>query len=316
MHNEPRLPIPAVAAIGFLIILIVGFGFWNWGMYTRVNAGEACVLLRHGRVEGTAGPGKHFDPPWGTVYECRETRPQSAEVGDHEAEADYSRGRLETTTSDGTKVYLTAQVRYITPTESLADLYSEGARSQKDVWSNIVQKEIEKSMVTVTNSTPIADIYPEWSIAGDEMEVGLAERLKRWGITLDDFFLTSVTPPEAYQETIAQQQAEVENQKLANARQETIRAENANAVLVAEGEAEAAKTRANGEADVAIIDAEAEAESNRIVDASLTPNVLYLEYIEALKSTTWAIFSPEDVQPTTAIPPVEQPDEGTPVPES
>lgn len=173
-----------LGGIALAAILIVAL-FWNFAMYTRVQAGEACILLRHGEIQGTADPGKHFDPPWGTQYKCWETRPQTAQVGEHENGGEFQRSPITTTTSNGVEVVMTAQIRYATPKESLEFLYVEGARSQEYVWENIVQKEVERAMRGVANGTTIQDIYPTYTEEGEAMAARLATGLERWGITLD-----------------------------------------------------------------------------------------------------------------------------------
>jgi regulator of protease activity HflC (stomatin/prohibitin superfamily) len=292
--------------IGVLVVLAIFLAlFWNFGMYTRVQAGNACVLLAHGKVIGTAGPGKHFDPPWGTTYECRETRPQNGEVGEHEGKEDYARTPIVTQTKDGMQVSMTAQIRYITPSESLAALYTDGARTQEKVWNDIVQKEVEKAMRGVANVTPVRSLYLEGRAdAGKAMSEALQAGLNRWGITLDTFTLTGVEPPQEYRDAISNQQAEVEKQQLAVAQQETILVQNENNVLTQQGVNQVAVEQAQGQADAQIALANGEAESNRIISDSTTAEILQLAYYDALSKTSWAILSPGDVQPTL---PVQEP---------
>jgi regulator of protease activity HflC (stomatin/prohibitin superfamily) len=127
------------------------------------------------------------------------------------------------------------------------------------------------------------------------MELRLSDRLTTFGIALESFSIKEVIPTEDYRNAIQLQQTETEkaNQKKAE-------------TLTAQQEAERKKAEAQGEADAAVIAAQGQAESNAIIGASIAehPEVLTLEYYEALKTVTWAILSPGEVQPTLPVPPV------------
>lgn len=283
----------------FLVFLVVLALIWQFGMYTRVTAGSACVLLRHGAVQSTVGPGKHFDPPWGTTFECSETRWKIAQVGDTPGKSDYVADPVTTQTSDGVTITIQAQFRYATPRESLATLYTEGARDADQVWNRVVQKEAQASIQVIANTTPVRAIYLEGRAeASKKMQDELKSRLDRFGISLDSFTLITVDPPQEYKDNIAQQQDQIEAAELERARSETIQVQNDNKKLAAQGDA-----------DASLITAQGEAKSNDVIAASLTghPELLWQQYYQALATANWAILSPSDVQPTTPLPPVSTP---------
>lgn len=78
---------------------------------------------------------------------------------------------------------------------------------------------------------------------------------------------------ESYNQTIANQQA-------AQIAYQTQQIQNKTNIELAEAEATVRLTKAQAEADALKIEAQAEADANAVLEASLTPNVLYYEYLQ------------------------------------
>lgn len=297
-----------LAALGvFALLVVIGVSYWNFGLYERVQAGEACLVLRHGQIEKTVGPGKHFDAPWGTEFRCQETMLQTGSVGEHDGKTDYQRSPIVTESKDARQVTVTAQFRYATPMESLGTLYTQGARTPQQAWDKFVQKEADAAIREVVNSTGVRDLYLDGrEAASTRMEENLRARLSRFDITLDSFQLTSVTPPKDYVEALALQQQQEEATQLEREKQQTITAQNDNLLLQEQGKAKALLVAEQAKADAEVIAAKGTAESNKVVAASITPEIIEMARIEALKSVNWAILPADTVMPTL---PVEQPEE-------
>lgn len=292
-----RIAFGAVGVIAVLAIIISTI--WYFGSTERVQAGYGCAITHHGRYDETVGPGRYFEPSWGTGFTCYETRAQNAEVGEHEGDADYSRSEVSTQTRDGRTVYLRAKFRFAIPLESIEPIYSSGARSSDQVWSRFISDEVVYAIQEVVNVTDINTVYLDGRAATSaQIQENLAERLGKWNITLETFQLTNVDPPDDYEEAVANQQQQQENTELELARAETIRVTNENDLLEQQG--------ANA---VALSAAENEAEVNHTISESLTPELVQLAYYEALQSAQWVMLSPGDVQPTLPIePPVATPE--------
>lgn len=290
----------AFGAVGVIVILaIIISTIWYFGSTERVQAGYGCAITHHGRYDETVGPGRYFEPSWGTGFTCYETRAQNAEVGEHEGDADYSRSEVSTQTRDGRTVYLRAKFRFAIPLESIEPIYSSGARSSDQVWSRFISDEVVYAIQEVVNVTDINTVYLDGRAATSaQIQENLAERLGKWNITLETFQLTNVDPPDDYEDAVANQQQQQENTELELARAETIRVTNENDLLEQQG--------ANA---VALSAAENEAEVNHTISESLTPELVQLAYYEALQSAQWVMLSPGDVQPTLPIePPVATPE--------
>lgn len=279
-----------VIAGAVVIFLLVGMLWW-FGSTERVQAGYGCAITHHGRYDETVGPGRYFEPSWGTGFTCYETRAQNAEVGEHEGDADYNRQAVSTQTRDGRTVTVTAKFRFAIPLDSIEPIYTSGAKSSDQVWSRFISDEVVYAIQDVVNVTDINTVYLDGRAAtSTAIQDNLASRLAKWNITLETFQLTSVDPPDDYEEAVANQQQQQENTELELARAETIRVQNDNALLEQQG--------ANA---VALSAAENEAEVNRTISESLTPELVQLAYYDALQSAQWVMLSPDDVQPTLPI---------------
>jgi regulator of protease activity HflC (stomatin/prohibitin superfamily) len=297
-HGPNWFLIGSLTATG-LLLFAIGIG-WYFGASERVQAGYGCAVTHHGRYDETVGPGRYFEPAWGTDFVCFETRPQNVEVGEHPEAQDYNRDTVQTQSRDGRDIGIAAKFRYAVPLESIEPIYTTGARSSDQVWSRLVSSEVEYAIQEVINVTDINTVYGEGrSQVSQQIESNLRTRLEAYGLTLETFGITRVGVPQDYKDAVALQQQQQEDTELEKQKAQTIAAQNDNAVLAAQGQA-----------DAALIAAQSEADQNMIVSESITDEILYMQYLDTLSTVQWAILEPGTVQPTMPISTPEPEDRG------
>ena len=160
----------------------------------------------------------------------------------------------------------------------------------------------ERVIANYARSIP-RDLAPEYSATElytsgrAEYENAILSRLSakflEYGVTLDDFTLRDVNFEDAYESAI-------EAQQIARERIET---ENYNA-QAAVFEAQKVIEQAKGEAERTRIQAQADADALRIKAEAIrnNPQMLQLEFIQALKTANWMMIPWEQVQGFLPLP--------------
>lgn len=147
----------------------------------------------------------------------------------------------------------------------------------EDVVNNIAKGKIRTKISEVTSNYTVLDAYMERKAElNKDIENHLREYLKEFGISVESANITNARVDPQVEKTITErstvaQQLEVEKQK-----QEKAKLEAQTKIIAAEGEAKKK-----------IIEAEAEAERNRVISASLTPELLEKMEMEARLKHGW-----------------------------
>lgn len=279
-----------IAAVGLLILFLIAMA----ATAQRVDASELCVVKRNGQQAGIAEPGFHTKIPIITRFECMEMRTQALEFTGEESTANFADTPIAHKSQDGSPVTVWALVRFRIDPEQLLEVNRASGKTMKEVVGKFVQSATREQTRNVLEATPIRPLYlggmeSTSKTIFDRLGPVLAAR----GVILESFNLTGVDPGEEYKTAIQQQQL----QKEEASRQAEI-------VGVNKQVAEQKKVTAQGDAEAAVITANGQAEADRLRGQAARdfPELMQLEYYEALSTTNWAIFSPEDVQPTMPIP--------------
>jgi prohibitin 2 len=284
-HGEPPISINHLSArgsglprlLGILLLIavpLVAISIFLSG--ATVQAGHVGVLLTFGRVEDRVlPPGFHVILPGAQRIVQVETR-----VLPHAfKEIDAASSELQT-------VKLTGTMNYHLETSKAPELYQTVGL---DFAERVIDPAFNDFIKEVVPRYPVTDIL----IKRDEMRTRakemLGQNLQRYGIVVDDIYISNISFSKEYQDAIekkqtAQQNVEAERQILAQK----------------EVQAQQNIIDARGKADARIATAEGEAKANEVLTASLSPQL-----IDYTRWTRWDGKLPlvsGETQPLLSIP--------------
>lgn len=275
------------------IVLLIALG----GVTEQVDAAEACAVVRFGAVVDQAGPGLHLKVPFADQYRCFRTAATFYEVLDEEfggTRADYTDPVLDGVTRDGQPLGLTFSVRYHVPRENVKLVYSSIGRNMDQVNERVVKFHTRAIARQLVQGYTAAQLYSgDLATVSQAISSALVPRFEASGVELEYFEIKRPRFQPEYEQAIeAKQIAREEIETKANqaeaAEQDALRAAN-----LAKGEADAQRIRAQGEADA--IELRGQAVRNN-------PEIISLNYIEALKTINWAILDASNVSPLLTLP--------------
>lgn len=211
-----------------------------------------------------------------------------------EGASSMSEDSIQVRTKDGQQVFVDASVIYaIDPLKSI-DLYRTWRFSFQD---GFVRPQARGIIRDAASQYGVEEIV---SSKRAEMQAIITERLREVfaenNLVLRDFVLRNIRFSDEYaaaveQKQIAEQQAEQARFVVESKKQEAEQARQ-----IAQGQADAAVIAASGAAEARLIEAQAEAEANRLLAASLTPELIQYQYILNLAPGVQTIFIPSDQQ--------------------
>lgn len=296
--NRLQLILLAILAVIVLVIAL--------GAFTRVDAGEACVVRRFGDIRRTLSPGLHLKIPLAEDTACFSTRSLVYEVVDESggSRSDYIDVLVDGVTIDGQPLSVTYTVRFHIDADDVAFVYSNIARTMDQVTERVVKFHSRAEVRQVVNTKTAGQLY----LGGlDTISVEIEEILRplfaESGVTLDFFEIKRPNFSDEYEQAIEDKQIAIEQAD----RKE-------NEIQVAQQEAERLKTEAQGEADAQVIRAQGESDSLKIRAEAYNDNpiLVTIEYYEALQNVNWAIFGADGgANPIIPIPPLEQEEDGS-----
>ncbi|GMV33506.1 MAG: hypothetical protein DCC59_08840 [Chloroflexi bacterium] len=201
---------------------------------------------------------------------------------------------IQVRTMDGQQVYIDASVIYAVDPLKVVQLYSTWRFSYEDLFVRTQARGVIRDAASQYGVEEI--VSTKRAEMADSITQELARTFAENNLILRDFVLRNIRFSDEYAaaveqkqiaEQLAQQAAFVVEQKKQEAEQ---------ARQVAQGQADAQVIAAKGEAEALLIQAQAEAEANRLLAASLTPELIQYQYILNLAPGVQTIFVPSDQQ--------------------
>ena len=263
-------------------IMLVGAIICGTQCFYTQDAGDVKVLINFGgNIAGSsAETGIHMKAPWQSLvtYDIRNN--VISFVG--EGEEDYTGGsangpQVTVNDSSGTKANIDIQVNYSLDPSKAIELYENYGtqenfvRAIAAVDARSIPREVSGQFDTITMLTNRGEFT-------NAVEDALKEKWEPLGLFIEQISIQEIRYPDSITEAYANaQQAEVEKQKALNA-QET----------------------AKVEAETKVIESQGEADANRVLNESLTAEVLQQHYIDALKEIGKSgnlVVVPEGSQP-------------------
>jgi regulator of protease activity HflC (stomatin/prohibitin superfamily) len=290
MHVLPEFRRPGIGRFAVPIALIVGvlLVFSLFTASSTVPAGHVGVLLTWGRVEPVVlAPGFHFVLPFAQRIVSVDTRVQPHNFKQIDAASQELQG-----------VKLTGTMNYHLRADRVFELYQNVGL---EFATNVIDPAFSDFIKEVVPQYRVTEILAKREEIRNLAKEKLGNNLDRYGITVDDIYISDIAFSKDYQDAIekkqtAQQNVETERQIL---EQKRIQAEQA--VAEAEGKARATVETAKGEAD-----------ANRARTESISPQL-----IDYLRWTKWdgrlPMFQGGNQPPLVTIPaPTDSPAQAQP----
>jgi regulator of protease activity HflC (stomatin/prohibitin superfamily) len=256
------------------VVAVIGLTVIGGSFYT-VDEGERGVILRNGKVIGTASPGLNFKMP--IVDSVQPVTVQSL--------AQVYKGVL-AYSQDQQTAQLAISVNYKVPAERVAEVYSQYG-SVENMVARLVERQLPEEVKATFGKFSAATAIKERDRLSAEIQAAVKKAVIG-PIVVESVQLENVDFSEAYEKSIEQRMlAEVEVQKIQqNAEREKVQAE----ILVIQAKAEADSTKLRGDAEAHAINARGKA---------LRDNPSLVELVAAEK---WNGVLPTTMVPGSAVP--------------
>lgn len=186
---------------------------------------------------------------------------------------------------DGISANLDIQVLFSIKADSIVEL-TKGYTNQDDFEIKVVENDVKSIPRDVASTFTTVQMFEDRTELKSKITDALTAAWADKGVLVDNVNIHGIRYPEDVQQRFKDAQ---------NAQTD---------LLKAETDAQTAKTKAQGEADAAIAKATGESEANRLLAASLTPEVLQQRYIDAL-GKAGTIIVPNTFTSLGQIPPTQ-----------
>jgi regulator of protease activity HflC (stomatin/prohibitin superfamily) len=256
--------------VGLIVLVVLGGSFYT------IDAGERGVILRNGKVVGTAEPGLSFKLP--IVDSVREITVQT-QARVYEKLMVYSR--------DQQSAELYISVNYRLPADQVQTIYTEYG-GKDGVMTRLLDRQVPEEVKNVFGRFNAVTAIQERERLSKEVQEAIQRATTNPVLIVESVQIENIDFSEAYEQSIEQRMlAEVEVQKVQqNAQREKVQAE----ILVIQAKAEADAKKLQGDAEAHAINARGKA---------LRDNPSLVELVQAEK---WNGVLPTTMVPGSAVP--------------
>lgn len=262
----------------------------------RVPAGYVGVVynMSGGVVGETIGQGWHIVPPYKDVTMYSISIEQSYMTAGKKGDSPNDES-FKTPSSDGKMITVELEFSYHFDPSRVADTYIMfKGQSGVDIKNSYIKPKVYAWTQEVTAQYPVTDIFGDKRTEiNDAVFAHLRAKFDEYGIIMDSVNFTDIDVDDETKAAIQRKVTAQQEMELANIEAKTakIQAEKdkqvaqvlaEQRVIEANAKAEAMLISANAEADALRINAEAKAEANKLINASLSP-----ELLEMIKYEQW-----------------------------
>jgi regulator of protease activity HflC (stomatin/prohibitin superfamily) len=251
--------------VGLIVLVVLGGSFYT------IDAGERGVILRNGKVVGTAEPGLSFKLP--IVDSVKEITVQT-QARVYEKVMVYSR--------DQQSAELYISVNYRLPADQVTTIYTEYG-GKDGVMTRLLDRQVPEEVKNVFGRFNAVTAIQERERLSKEVQEAIQRATTNPVLIVESVQIENIDFSKAYEDSIEQRMlAEVEVQKVQqNAQREKVQAE----IAVIQAKAQADAVKLQGDAEAHAINARGRA---------LAQNPALVELVQAEK---W-----NGVLPTTMVP--------------
>lgn len=232
-----------------------------------IEAGSVGVVYQFGEIVGQKGEGLQFIAPW------QELRTESIKV---------QRKRFDNISGfsrETQDVIVSTTLNYRVDPAAVQNLY----RTVGPNWfDTLVEPRINQFFKAETVKYNTVDIAPNREQIRLDVQAKLDADLRQFSITVEDLLIDNIDFTSEFKQSIEEKQIAAQNALREQERISQRQAEAQQGIESAKGEAEQERERAKGAADAITIRAEAQATANRLLDASLTQQVIQYLAVDKL----------------------------------
>lgn len=173
-------------------------------------------------------------------------------------------------TKDG-QLNVDFEMAYSFDSDDVVGLFNKyGGLSGEDIVNTKVRGKIKTLVSEVTTQYTVLDVHMEKKAEVNKaITEYLREELKKYGITVESATLSRTQPSAEVEQAIIKRTTTAQELEAEKQKQEKVALE-----------AETKRIEAQGKADAKLIEAQAEAEANRLLEESITPELIEMKRIE------------------------------------
>ena len=281
MSAKTAIGASIAGVVGIVALTVIGGSFYT------IDQGERGVLLRNGKVVGTAGPGLGFKMP--IIDSVREITVQT-QARVYEKVVAYSRDQQTAT--------LQVSVNYRLPADQVEGIYSEFGGADGIV-TRLMDRQVPEEVKNVFGRFNAVTAIQERERLGAEVQTAIQGATKNPMLMVESVQIENIDFSDAYEQSIEQRMlAEVEVQKVQqNAQREKVQAEIK--VIQARAQADSNYALAQAEAKAITVKGNAEADAINAKGKALRENPALVALVSAEK---WDGVLPTTMVPGSAVP--------------
>lgn len=192
--------------------------------------------------------------------------------------------------ADGGTVKINMTVNYNFIPDKVVELYK---RFNGMDGETLVEARIQNSIIAYTKEvTPDFTVMDIYSDRKSEVNQAITDYLNKklnseYGINIESALIIDVQLDDVLMEKIRAKEQAKQDEEIAELERQTALAQAETDKVVAQAKAETDKVLAQSQADVQLIEAQAEAEANRVIAASITPELIQMKEAEARMEHGW-----------------------------
>jgi regulator of protease activity HflC (stomatin/prohibitin superfamily) len=258
---------PAAIIASFVSIAIIGI-VTLFSSYEEVPAGNIGLVYTFGAITGQRPEGLQWIAPW------QEVKPVTVQVQGYKFE------RLESFSKETQDVYIEATINVQVSPKHIQELYREVGEKYFDI---LVMPRVAQAFKDEIVKYTSVDIAPNREKIRQQVRERLTTELQAYSIDVHDLLINNIKFSEKFQSAIEEKQSQ---SQLALAEREKVAAETAKAQQEIE--------KAKGVGDAALVNAQKQAEANKVLNASITPELIQYEFAKKLSPNVSVVMIPNN----------------------
>lgn len=275
------------AIVGIVIAAAVVGGAFTVKSCKLIGTGKVGIVYTYkdGVQKDVLKPGFNWVGPMKKVKEFS-TSNEILVMSKDKREGSKDDDSIKVATSDDASIAVSFQMSYRYNPDTVVDTYKQfKGMDGDDIIKSRVKPVLKSKISEITTNYSMMDIYSgNRSKLNTELTEYLNEEfVKKYGIEVLDASIIDVHPDKKLKEAIDNRVTALQEKQQAEAEQEKIKVQK-----------ETEKIQAETDAQIQITKAQAEAESNKIVSASITDELIRMKEAEARNKFGWITVSGAD----------------------
>lgn len=275
------------AIVGIVIAAAVVGGAFTVKSCKLIGTGKVGIVYTYkdGVQKDVLKPGFNWVGPMKKVKEFS-TSNEILVMSKDKREGSKDDDSIKVATSDDASIAVSFQMSYRYNPDTVVDTYKQfRGMDGEDIIESRVKPVLKSKISEVTTNYSMMDIYSgNRSKLNTELTEYLNEEFaKKYGIEVLDASIIDVHPDKKLKEAIDNRVTALQEKQQAEAEQEKIKVQK-----------ETEKIQAETDAQIQITKAQAEAESNKIISASITDELIRMKEAEARNKFGWITVSGAD----------------------